>query len=458
MGISWLLLLPLNEYSRQTYISENAILPGQVHTYFGGSEHNVFRAYRQEVWSLGQRQSEEEVVNGLYNLLEEIGLRTARQPYSFQVAGEKIEGTNVYGLLQGPRADATEAMVLMAAWRNFDGEVNYSAVALVLTLARYFKRWSVWSKDILVLFPADSIYGPEAWVSAYHSTSTVPTTARNISALPVKAGALQGAVALDYPVGPWGKRYDKLDVLYDGVNGALPNLDLLNTAVSVASSQMGIGCSLHGLIHHSDNYQDRLNCLAKGVMSQAAGHATGPHSAFMPYHIDAITLKTVGDGWHDEMSLGRVTESIFRSINNLLEKFHQSFFFYILLNTHRFVSIGSYLPAAMLVAGSFTINALALWVLSGRGPVESPGKTKGPSGASEKLKEKALVAIQDGKDVTLVPKAELEMIERKMFLPAVVVLGVHLISLLPLYVLTHKDKLVCAEDFLRVAERLLILL
>ncbi|KAK4497490.1 hypothetical protein PRZ48_011941 [Zasmidium cellare] len=437
VGISWLLLLPLNEYSRQTYISENAILPGQVHTYFGGSEHNVFRAYRQEVWSLGHRKSEEEVTDGLYDLLQEIGLRPARQPYSFQVAGETIEGTNVYGLLQGPRADATEAMVLMAAWRNFDGEVNYSAVALVLTLARYFKRWSVWSKDILVLFPANSTYGPEAWVSAYHSTSTIPSASRNISALPVKAGALQGAIALDYPVGPWGKRFDKLDVLYDGVNGALPNLDLLNTAVSVASSQMGIGCSLHGMIDHSDSYQDRLKCLAKGVMSQAAGHATGPHSAFMPYHIDAITLKTVGDGWHDEMSLGRVTESMFRSINNLLEKFHQSFFFYILLNTHRFVSIGSYLPAAMLVAGSFTINALALWVLSGRGPVESPGK---PKSTSEKLKEKALVAVNDGKDVMLVPKAELEVIERKMFLPAIVVLGVHLISLVPLYVLTHKEK------------------
>jgi len=44
-----LLLLPLDEYSRKTYISENALLPGQVHTYFGGSEQNVLRAYRHEV-------------------------------------------------------------------------------------------------------------------------------------------------------------------------------------------------------------------------------------------------------------------------------------------------------------------------------------------------------------------------------------------------------------------------
>jgi len=52
VGVAWLLLLPLDDNSRQTYISENALLPGQVHTYFGGSEQNIFRAYKQEVQEL----------------------------------------------------------------------------------------------------------------------------------------------------------------------------------------------------------------------------------------------------------------------------------------------------------------------------------------------------------------------------------------------------------------------
>jgi glycosylphosphatidylinositol transamidase len=328
----------------------------------------------------------------------------------------------------------------MAAWRNFDGEVNYSGVALALAMARYFKRWSIWSKDIILLIPEDSTYGPEAWVSAYHSTSATVTSSRNVSALPIKAGALQAAIALDYPVGPWGKRFGKLDVLYDGINGALPNLDLLNTAASVASGQMGMGCSLHGMTDHSDKYDDRLKCLAKGIMTQAAGHATGPHSAFMPYHIDAITLKTVGDGWHDEMGLGRVTESVFRSINNLLEHLHQSFFFYMLMNTNRFVSIGSYLPAAMLIAGSFTINALALWIASGKGPVEAPGKPQ--KSLDEKLKKEPVEAIKTGEGVALVPKAELESVERKMFMPAIAFLAVHLLSVVPLHLLTHTPRAV----------------
>jgi len=57
-GVAWLCLLPLDEYSRRTYVSENAILPGQVHTYFGGSEHDVFRAFRHEVAGLAEQSPE----------------------------------------------------------------------------------------------------------------------------------------------------------------------------------------------------------------------------------------------------------------------------------------------------------------------------------------------------------------------------------------------------------------
>ncbi|KAM0717542.1 hypothetical protein Q7P37_007394 [Cladosporium fusiforme] len=434
VGVVWLLLLPLNDYSRQTYVSENAILPGQVHTYFGGSEHNIFRAFRQQVYDY-RDGSEQERLDGIGRIMRESGLKVAEQDYTYQVAGEKISGTNVYGILQGPRADATEAMVIMAGWRNFEGMINYSGVALVLTLARYFSRWSIWSKDIIVIITPDSTYGPIAWVDAYHSTTPIVTATHNVSTLPIKAGALQAAVALDYPIGPWGHRYDKIDIQYDGLNGALPNLDLLNTAVSIASGQMHIGCTLHGITGHKDTYKDRLRTIAAGLATQSLGHATGPHSAFMPYHVDAITLKTMGDGWHDEMNLGRVTESLFRSINNLLEHLHQSFFFYVLLNANRFVSIGNYLPAAMLIAGSFTISALALWVQSGRTPL--PDATPAQPSEEKTSKLPKMELVRDGEDVALVPMPALKPAERQLFLPALTLLGIHLASFVPLYFLTH---------------------
>lgn len=74
------------------------------------------------------------------NVLRSHGLKTGLQSYAYENAGQVKTGKNIYAVLQGPRADATEAMVLIGAWRNMDNVLNYSGVALVLTLARYFKR------------------------------------------------------------------------------------------------------------------------------------------------------------------------------------------------------------------------------------------------------------------------------------------------------------------------------
>jgi GPI-anchor transamidase subunit GAA1 len=341
------------------------------------------------------------------------------------------------------------------------GDINYSGVALALTLARYFKRWSLWSKDIIILISGDSTSGPQAWVDAYHNGHD-PNT---IDDLAIKSGALQGAVAIDYPAGPWGHRYDKLHIEYDGVNGQLPNLDLFNTAIQIASGQMGIGCALQRMWQHSDSYKDRLHTMLRGMLSQGLGRATGPHSAFIPYHVDAITLVTVGDGWHDEMSLGRAVESLFRSLNNLLEHLHQSFFFYLLLEPKRFVSIGTYLPSAMLVAANFSIMAIALWVKSGRPqePAKKAGATepakksaseeaeakkqeddksaekkseKPQPGESNNTKFSTTVVKKDG-DAAVVPTEALEIVERSLFFPLAFVLGSHFLGLVPLFLFNY---------------------
>jgi glycosylphosphatidylinositol transamidase len=347
-----------------------------------------------------------------------------------------------------------------------DDEVNNSGVALVLTLARYFKRWSLWSKDIILLIPGDSTIGPQAWVDAYHNGHDE----RYVESLKIKSGALQGAVAVDYPAGPWGHRYDKLHVVYDGVNGQLPNLDLFNTAVQIAGGQMGIDCSIQRMFGQEDNYKERLTTMFRGMLSQGLGHATGPHSSFIPYHVDAITLVTVGDGWHDEISLGRTVESLFRSLNNLLEHLHQSFFFYLLLHSKRFVSIGTYLPSAMLIAINFSITAMALWVKSGRPtePTANPASTKpafkDPKPSTEKpspsekpaatasketkpSESKADVppttVVKSGDSVTIVPTSLTTTLSRPLLIPALVVLGTHIAGLLPLYYFNTWD-----SDFL----------
>lgn len=62
--------------------------------------------------------------------------------------------------------------------------------------------------------------------------------------------------------------------------------------------------------------------------------------------------------------LFRALEGMFRSLNNLLERFHQSFFFYLLPSTHRYVSIGLYMPPlGCLIVGPLC-TAVVFWILS----------------------------------------------------------------------------------------------
>src|SRR5699024_578910 len=140
------------------------------------------------------------------------------------------------------------------------------------------------------------------WVDAYHDMQP-----SSVQPLPLKSGALQGALVIEYP---FEHRFESLHIVYDGVNGQLPNLDLFNTAVSIAGGQMGIGTSLQEMWDHDDSYQMRLQTVLRGMIKQGFGYATGAHSSFMPYHIDAITLQTKGEGWQDEMALGRTVESL----------------------------------------------------------------------------------------------------------------------------------------------------
>lgn len=157
-GIFWLFLLPLNQYSRQTYISENALLPGQVHTYFAGSEQNVFRAYREELRFITSHvESESDVSNAqqrsgqvkgvwvekVRTIFNSIGLPTATQYFAYQSAGNFTAGTNTYAILHAPRGDGTEAIILLAPQHNANGENNTNGVALLLALARYFKSKTI---------------------------------------------------------------------------------------------------------------------------------------------------------------------------------------------------------------------------------------------------------------------------------------------------------------------------
>ena len=372
------------------------------------------------------------------------GIKSAVQPYKYKVGGKEHEGENVYGIVHAPRGDGTESIVIVAPIKTFENRSNTKGVALVLTLARYFSRWSLWSKDIIILITPDTSMGPQAWIDAYLSQHDPD----NVASLSLKSGAIQGVICVDFPM---QHNFHALHVSYDGVNGALPNLDLINTATQISMGQLGIPVLLqsqhmYAKAPEQHHYKNRLQVLGHGMRNQAIGHSTGAHSVFMPYHIDAITLTAIGEGWEDEMAFGRVVESLTRSLNNLLEKLHQSFFFYLLLQNNRFVSIGTYLPSAMAIGAGFSLMAIHLWIKSGS---EETVKEKTQQSKSTEhddgTRDKVEVALADSDVETsrllksssqggldLKDEKVWKSIDRPLLIPVALTTAMYMLSLLPL--------------------------
>lgn len=341
-SVGWLLVLPLDGQYRNTYISENALMPGQVTSYFRESEWNFVRGFRSEVfeWDFDQVSTENEV---LESWLQDFGWSISKYH------DQKTNTSTMYSLMHAPRGDNTEAMVLVVPYFTSDGLPNQGGLAIAPALAHYFARMSIWSKNIILVFPYNGHSVLRSWVEAYHTT------------LDATAGSIEAAIVIEYPSKQ--DKFGHLEISYEGLNGQLPNLDLINTVTTVAGHE-GIRVSVQSTsndVLDRKDYWSRLRVLALGFLRLAtAGLAEQSPGceAFSGWQIQAITISAVGDEGPDITQFGRIIDSAFRSVNNLLEKFHQSFFFYLLLSPDHFVSIGTYLPAAALVAVAFAIGSL----------------------------------------------------------------------------------------------------
>lgn len=221
----------------------------------------------------------------------------------------------------------------------------------------------------------------QAWLEAYHGTSSDEHILRS-GTLEARAGSIQAAINLELPV----FEHDYVDVKIEGLNGQLPNLDLVNVVQRIALKE--------GIVSgHQQRSRRRRNGakstqwqnfghMAAMVMQQAAGVPNGNHGLFHRYGIAALTLeshRTGGAGGGEAASaattaqretvgaaaLLKLVEGVVRSVNNLLERFHQSFFFYLLVASDRFVSIGDYMPALAAMVAALLVKALIVWIRLG---------------------------------------------------------------------------------------------
>ncbi|KAJ7510073.1 Gaa1-like protein [Mycena galericulata] len=376
VGYLWMIATPSPRLGRGTYIDENALQPGQVNTDWNWGEVANADRYLEQLEGLRDtNSSSEQRANVLMSEFLKLGISASTQDYVFTSSTGKVKGTNSYAVLSSPRTSGTEAMVISASWISRAGEgkgsLNLRGVSTVLALARFLKGYSLWAKDIVFVISDNYVDGMQAWLNAYHGS-----TQSNLQAdeLELTSGVIWTALNIDYP----GHSFSHLGIFHEGINGRLPNQDLLNSFHHISkwtggvpvlvydhldSPQSGIPSWIPSAFHDEiRTYIYQSKNVLRHVGYQARGSGSGVHGLFHQFRIDAFTMFALpATGPHGFHAIGRVVESTLRTTNNLLERLHASVFFYILTAPEHFLKIGSFLPSAVLVSVAMMFGGLRVW-------------------------------------------------------------------------------------------------
>lgn len=442
-GVLALLLLPV--LAKNTYISENALMPGSASPILSNQDVSDGSRLVKELTSVRSKpedmgmESRRLIAQYMSDLGAEVsyhkfhpGLNQFHPLHFFsgpdaRSIQENLSclsyGVNTVGIIRAARGDGKEAIVLVTPYNsesnNLDGALSLGIMYSVFSL---LTRVTWLAKDIIWVV-ADSRYGEyasvAAWLKDYHTplfsnlgtenaemceendNLLVPTYTFNMKRKTSdgirRAGTMAAALVLKV-----GERSadleDTLSIYAEASNGQMPNLDLINVVNYLAVHRQGFHVkvekfwslldstclkSLGGIFEFLGTMARSINpewkfgipvadyiegtaTLASSLYRQALGIPTGPHGAFRDYQVDAITLKISPRVQlrHNDFLLrgGRLIEGVIRSVNNLLEKFHQSFFLYLLTSPSKFVSVGVYMIAFALLVAPLPMVAASLYL------------------------------------------------------------------------------------------------
>ncbi|XP_057847241.2 uncharacterized protein LOC131057063 [Cryptomeria japonica] len=531
-GLIALLLLPL--LAKNTYISENALIPGSSNARYSNQEAKEANDLAKEILALKLSSMQNPVaiqsllMQHMYETAEDVYFHNFLPPvntfepssffidssYSkrkeFKSINSSALGVNVVGIIRAPHGDGKEAIVLVTPFRSDNVDIGDAlSLGLGFSLFRMFSR-TIWLAKDIVWLAADSKYGAyaavAAWLKDYHepvfyysseflkSSSPInsqnPAETKKLTFKQInykKAGDFQraGTIAagLVFQVKETGIQIDKdrLDIYAEGCNGQMPNLDLINVVNFLAVHRQGLQVRVDSISHmlswewlaclgrmlewlgnvvgglnpgwkfglSAFEYLHGAATLASSIYHQALGIPTGAHGAFRDYQVDAITLKMSPQFFLENetarmsflLKLGRLLEGVVRSVNNLLEKFHQSFFLYFLTASSRFVSVGVYMiPFALLVVPLMILAASlcsykhdSLSTFSKSDDKSGPLKHHEPEVTDINASQSATSNNPSGQDLNM--KLGLNLQSQQWFVAAKVVLLVYLwasvIAMLP---------------------------
>ncbi|KAH3745748.1 glycosylphosphatidylinositol anchor attachment 1 protein [Pelomyxa schiedti] len=361
---------------RETYMSENALNPGTAavdQQSTSDAARLASRLTNSYVASLSVGNSVAGTTGGgplfsdesdaaakmVITELKALGIETHHFEYTQDIGGQLLKGESdphkwnvVCGIIRAPKGDGKEALAITS---HFDVGLHkkakilptsVSGVGLTLALASLLKQQKWLAKDIIFAI-GDNKEAIGVWLEDYVERKSV-------------GGKIQAALCLDFPPSQF---FSRLQLIPYGISGQLPNLDLLNTLERLWNDDSITLLPVHHKIGNHTVAERSLqvvsNCwhgflalvcpqfqtLFHFMSQQAIGVPTGDHSYFIKYHIEAVTLSIHPDSKAriQPVYFIRLVLGALRSLNNVLEPLHQSFYYYLLLSPNLYTSIGNYM-------------------------------------------------------------------------------------------------------------------
>ncbi|GMT00481.1 hypothetical protein PENTCL1PPCAC_22655, partial [Pristionchus entomophagus] len=339
------------EGSENTRISEHALMPGIVLPSFNKDSQQI--KWLRELMNMKDIQSRSEYIANEMNIFS---IDSYVHKWSKSTIFKNSSGLSTVSLLRAYRSTGAETMIVVTRMEDSH------AVAMTMALAYHSRDHSHWSRDIFFVFVDGGEEGLDAWLEEYYGLDT-----RNKKEEEMKGRGrfVVGALVLETP--EYLARKYVVDVKVNGMNGQLPNLDLFNSVARIAHrGRNQLNVMVYSGEEMSPDYDTPLVPL-RFLLNQAFSGVEGMHSLFSKYGVQAITIG--GPRMKAGEKIGRMEflmEGIIRSLNNLHERFHQSYFLYILISPGFFSSIAFYLPIVGLLIAPLIIllnhQALHEWL------------------------------------------------------------------------------------------------
>lgn len=384
-GIAAFLIIIAEPFTMSTYFSDNSLLPGLVNREFSlSTEAEYYMRILDKLTSVSTSDKEgphlqnslatlPAVTNFIKNELDNFGLEVYEQNFNYMSDNRQFNGTNMYSIIRGERSTSSESITLCAPFRKGLNSNTMASVSLTMAIAKYFSSRSYWAKDVIILFIDRDEHGLSAWLDSYYDVRLRQDIKRfdhskdglYYDSLTERGGPMQAAIVLELT----GGQFTRVNLKIQGMYGQLPNLDLFNLVVEL-SARESVTPYFHnksmpfGISDKLELYKHHLETVASFMRTQATMQSDGLHGLFLRYAIQSLTIEGPEHKKSERhviavslLNIGRLIEGVFRSLNNLTERFNRSYYFYILLSMRRFTSIGYYSIAFGLLVAPLILKA-----------------------------------------------------------------------------------------------------